>query len=78
LDLDINKLMKLLKIEGPQYNQVNFEALMAVLEAAKDMQPHQMINMIIKIAEFVTYTGIDNKKMIWRKMEEKLEKAEYI
>jgi fructose/tagatose bisphosphate aldolase len=70
--------MKLLRIEGPQYNQINFDALMAVLEAAKDMQPHQMINMIIKIAEFVTETRIDNKKMMWTKKEEKLEKAEYI
>ena len=68
----------MLQIQGPVYNQVKFDALMAVLEAAKGMQPDQMINLIIKIAEFVTYTGIDNKKMIWRKMEEKLEKAEYI
>jgi fructose/tagatose bisphosphate aldolase len=78
LDLDINKLTKLLQIQGPEYNQVNFDALMAVLEAAKGMQPDQMINLIIKIAEFVTETRFDFKKMMSITKETKLEKGEYI
>lgn len=78
LDLDINKLTKLLQIQGPVYNQVKFDALMAVLEAAKGMQPDQMINLIIKIAEFVTETRFDLKKMMSITKETKLEKGEYI
>jgi hypothetical protein len=78
LDLDINKLTRLLQIEGPQYNQVSFDALMAVLEAAKGMQPHHMINLIIKIAEFVTDTRTGFKKMMTISKETKLEKGEYI
>ena len=78
LDLDINKLTKLLEIQGPEYNQVNFDALMAVLEAAKGMQPDQMINLIIKIAEFVTETRFDFKKMMSITKETKLDKGEYI
>jgi fructose/tagatose bisphosphate aldolase len=78
LDLDINKLTKLLQIQGPEYNQVNFDALMAVLEAAKGMQPDQMINLIIKIAEFVTETRFDFKKMMSITKETKLDKGEYI
>ena len=78
LDLDINKLTKLLQIQGPEYNQVNFDALMAVLEAAKGMQPDQMINLIIKIAEFVTETRFDFKKMMTITKDTKLDKGEYI
>jgi hypothetical protein len=51
---------------------------MAVLEAAKGMQPDQMINLIIKIAEFVTETRFDLKKMMSITKETKLEKGEYI
>ena len=51
---------------------------MAVLQAAKDMQPDQMINLIIKIADFVTDKSISFKKMVSIKKETKLDKPEYI
>lgn len=57
LDLDINKVTKLLEpIHQAEYDHdkshLKFDVLMAFLEAARDMLPHQMINLIIEIAEF--------------------------
>lgn len=79
LALDINKLTtNLLKIKGRNYSSINFDALHAVLEAARDMQPDQILNLILKIADFVTDTSFELKSMITIRKETKLQKGEYI